>query len=105
MKLEGIDPNSEILLPEDISYSFNRHFVEVGPNLAKQISQSSVNFGSFIKPVGTTFELVDLTASEITQIIQALPTNKASCLDGIPATLLKACAPIITKSLTHIFNL
>ena len=102
-KLEGI--NSVNLSPNDVSNAFNNHFVEVGPNLGKQISQSPVDFSSFITPAESTFELVDLTVAEIAQIIQALPTNKASDLDGIPVALLKIGAPVIEKSLTHIFNL
>ena len=46
-----------------------------------------------------------MTVAGIAQIIQALPTNKASGLDGIPVALLKIGAPVIVKSLTHIFNL
>ena len=71
----------------------------------KQISQSRVDFSSFITPAESIFELVDLTVAEIAQIIQAFAANKASGLDGIPVALLKIGAPVIVKSLTHIFNL
>ena len=67
--------------------------------------QSSLSFESFIQPTASTFELVAFEVSEITKIIQNLPTNKASGLDGIPARLLKLCAPTVAKPLAHIFNL
>ena len=52
-KLEGI--NSANLSPNDMSNAFNTHFVEVGPNLGKQISQSPVDFSSFITPAAVNF--------------------------------------------------
>ena len=45
-----------------------------------------------------------LTEAQIYRLLSNLKTNTATGPDGIPASLLKDLAPIITPSLTRIFN-
>ena len=41
---------------------------------------------------------------EVFNLIQKIPSNKASGLDNISARLLKEASPIVTRSLTFIIN-
>ena len=47
--------------PHELSNAFNRHFVDIGPNLAANISPPRVSFRDFVEPCDSTFELELLT--------------------------------------------
>ena len=49
--------------------------------------------------------MAEVSCQEIFNIIQKIPSNKASGLDNISARLLKEASPIVTRSLTFIINL
>ena len=90
--------------PFDIANAFNQHFVNIGPELASSIPSPNTDFRNYVKQTNSTFELTQLSQSEIFEI-NNLHINKASGLDTIPANLLKYSANYVSKSLTHIFNL
>ena len=83
----------EITDPE-LSNAFNRHFTEIGPNLASQINP----------PCVSTFELQLLTIDELHKLVNDIPVGKADGLDVIPTSLLKLSFTVIASSLTHIFH-
>ena len=45
-----------------------------------------------------------MSCQEVFNLIQKIPSNKASGLDNISARLLKEASPIVTRSLTFIIN-
>ena len=89
--------------PCELSNAFNRHFTEIGPNLASQINPPQVSFHDFVESFDSTFEL--LTTDELRNLVNDIPLGKADGLDGIPISLLKLSFKFIAPSLTHIFNL
>ena len=91
--------------PHELSNAFNRHFTEIGPNLASQINPPRVSFRDFVESCDSTFELELLTADELRKLVNDIPLGKADGLDGIPTSLLKLAFTFIASSLTHIFNL
>ena len=91
--------------PHELSNAFNRHFVDIGPNLLANINSPRVSFRDFVKPCDNTFELELLTIDGLRKLVNDIPVGKADGLDGIPTCLLKLSFPSIASSLTHIFNL
>ena len=91
--------------PHEPSNAFNRHFVDIGPNLAANINPPWVSFRDFVEPCDSTFELELLTIDGLRKLVNDIPVGKADGLDGIPTCLLKVSFPSIASSLTHIFNL
>ena len=91
--------------PHELSNAFNRHFTEIGPNLASQINPPRVSFRDFVESCDSTFELELLTTDELRKLVNDIPVGKADGLDGIPTSLLKLSFTFIASSLTHIFNL
>ena len=92
--------------PHELSNaSFNRHFVDIGPNLAANINLPRVSFRDFVEPCDSSFELELLTIDGLRKLVNDIPVGKADGLDGIPTGLLKLSFPSIASSLTHIFNL
>ena len=97
--------NKVITDPHELSNAFNRHFVDIGPNLAANINPPRVIFRDFVEPCDSTFELELLTIDGLRKLVNDIPVGKADGLDGIPTCLLKLSFPSIASSLTHIFNL
>ena len=91
--------------PHELSNAFNRHFTDIGPNLAANINPPRVSFRDFVESCDRTFELELLTIDGLRKLVNDIPVGKADGLDGIPTCLLKLSFTFIASSLTHIFNL
>ena len=91
--------------PIEISIILNTHFSIIRPSLASEIKDTSSNFTDNITPTEHIFNLGKVSCHEVFNLIQKIPSNKASGLDGISAHLLKEASPIVTCSLTFIINL
>ena len=85
--------------------SFNRHYVNVGPNLAKDIPNSTKDPLSYIRCSNLhTIVLESASEEEVCRIIRSL---KESCAghDGIHAKVVKQTYRSFITPLTHIINL
>ena len=90
--------------PEVMSETFNRFFTEIGTNLADQLPNSNKNYSDFLTPVNSSFQLRQVSLSEVLKLLKNLATNKATGLDKIPCRLVKLAAPVIAESLCYISN-
>ena len=63
-----------------------------------------MKFTNYILPLPHVFSLTKTSNDIVLKLIQSLPLNKASGLDGISAKLLKEAGPIVSASLTYIIN-
>ena len=91
--------------PIEISNILNTHFSKIGPSLASEIQNTSNNFTDYITPTEQFFQLAEVSCQEVFNLIQKIPSNKASGLDNISARLLKEASSIVTRSLTFIITL
>ena len=82
--------------PIEISNILNIHLSKTGPSLASEIQNTSAE---------QIFRLAEVSCQEVFNLMQKIPSNKASGLDNILARLLKEASPIVTCSLTFIINL
>ena len=90
--------------PESISNTFNKFFNEIGVNLAKGMAESVTKPESYIASSSSTFEIQNVTETEVFRLLSTITTSKATVHDRIPPKLLKDSAQVITSSLTTIFN-
>ena len=74
----------------------------MGPVLANEIPPTYSKFTDYVFPVPHVFSLNKTSNDILLKLIQSLPLNKASGLDGISAKLLKEAGPIISASLSYI---
>ena len=49
--------------------------------------------------------MAEVSCQEVFNLIQEIPSNKASGLDNISARLLKEASPMVTRRLTFVINL
>ena len=93
--------NDTINDPKTIANKFNEYFINIGPNLAKNIKNNSdTNFEKYlIGNYQNSMFLAPITENELENEI------KSPGYDNISNKILKLTAKEISKPLTHIFNL
>ena len=84
--------------PIEISNILVTYFSKIGPSLASEIQNTSTNFTDYITIEEQIFKLVEISCQEVFNLIQKIPSNKASGLDNISARLLKEASPIVARS-------
>ncbi len=88
-----------------IANHFNEFYVNVGPNLSKDIPLHNISVDSYIKKCITdTMYLNPCTVDEVRNIIIALKDASAG-YDEITSKVVKLSAPNFIVPLTHILNL
>ncbi len=84
--------------------TFNKYFISIGQNLARQLSSAT----PFIPPNPRDIPALKfpvVTAQFVEKQLLSMPENKAVGLDKLPGRLLRAAAPVIAHPLAYIFNL
>ena len=90
---------------KDIAEGFNEYFSNIGPNLASNIDSSSYNFETHVKNAKSEFAAFQhVTVSHVSRLLHRLSSNKATGIDKISCKIIKLAAPVISDSLTLIFN-
>ena len=106
---EFIDSNStnSIINPKEIANKFNNYFINIGPNLAKEITHTrKSNFSKYLTGNYLNSMFLDpITEIEVENEIHDLDSNKSPGYDGFNAKIFKQVGKVISKPLTHIFNL
>ena len=91
--------------PEDIAEGFNEYFSNIGPDLASKIDYSNSNFETYVKIAQSEFAAFQpVTVSHVSHLLHGLSNNKATGIDKISSKIIKLAAPVISDSLTLIFN-
>ena len=90
---------------EDIAEGFNEYFSNIGPDLASNIDYSNYNFEMQVKNAKSEFAAFQhVTVSHVSRLLHGLSSNKAIGIDKISCKIIKLAAPVISGSLTLIFN-
>ena len=92
-----------------VAEAFNQHFTGLADRLidtnASNFDPSSViAFVEKHKNSAAKLVFPDITVRETRQLIEAIPSGKATGVDGVSARLLKIAAPAIASSLTRLIN-
>ena len=88
--------------PTAIANNFNKYFINVGPELARQIRMIENNEKSFDRYL---FFVEPVTEIEVKIEIDKLNQNKSAGYDELSAKVIKFIGNEICRSLAHIFNL
>ena len=104
LKTENSGPLSDT---EKIAEYLNIHFTNVGPKLASEIPtvDCDVNPADSQQRVNSSFELKEVTISDVFKKLQEVNVARATGHDNIPNKILKIAAPVISLSLGALFNL
>ena len=97
--------NTKLTGPDEISEGFNDFFLKIGPNLAKKIEKTEYQFKDYIKHTNSKFSAFKpVTINQMCSLLLQLSGSKATGLDKTSSKVLKIAAPVISDSLTYIFN-
>ena len=88
-----------------IADAFNNHFVSIGEKIANSIEDCNESPTANIQRVLTKFEFQQVTAAQITKVVQRLVNGKATGIHNIPNKVLKDSVHLIAPVLMDIFNL
>ena len=85
---------------EDIADQFNKHFINVGPNLASKIDKSNENPTQYISSSSVnSFVMENVTEAQVSHLFKNLDTNKSSI--DIPNKLIKMAAEPLSQCSIH----
>ena len=106
VKVNQIKSNDTLIDdPTMIANSFNNFFVNVGPNLDKEIPKTPISPLSYLKSRVVEDFVFSLTCNaEVMMLILKLDDSKSGP-DTVPTNVFKIAAPIIVPHLVSIFNL
>ena len=90
--------------PGDIAEAFNRHFTNIGEDLARKIPETDIDPLSYLNHTNKSFSFQQIEAHKVCKLLNKIDSRKATGLDNIPCKLLKLAADIVAPSLTCIFN-
>ena len=99
-----IDRNNKIYTNnEDIADQFNKHVINVGPNLASKIDKSNENPTQYISSSSiNSFVMENVSEDQVSNLFKNLDANKSSI--GIPNKLIKIAAEPLSVLFTQIYN-
>ena len=96
--INGNDVNDKQIISDE----FNDYFVNIGPNLASNIDNTS-NPIEYVNDILNSISIPTITESEVTDILLSLKNSSAG-YDEIPAHILKQNTILYIKPLTHLVN-
>ncbi|CAB4036522.1 Hypothetical predicted protein, partial [Paramuricea clavata] len=95
----------QISQPTELAECFNNYFTNIGPDIAKNIDNGDRNFKDYITTTTSSFNFQTVSESNVYRLRLSLNPRKSTGIDKIPAKIIRIAAPVITNSLTKIFNL
>ena len=91
---------------KDIAEELNNYFVTVGPNLAKEIPETSTTIKEFLgEGNDKSFFWRPVIEKEVLDYLCTLDIKKSHGYDNLSARLLRDAACFVCKPLTYVFNL
>ena len=102
---EIVHNNAIVHDSKQIADHFNHFFVNIGPNLAAKIPQSSVKFTSYLETnIPDSLFLKPTDVLEIQQVISSLKNSYSKGHDNLSVNTVKQCNAELSKPLCMIFN-
>ncbi|CAB4024457.1 Hypothetical predicted protein, partial [Paramuricea clavata] len=95
----------QISHPTELAKCFNNYFTNIGPDIAKNIDNGDRNFKDYITTTTSSFNFQTVSESNVYRLLLSLNPRKSTGIDKIPAKIIRIAAPVITNSLTKIFNM
>ena len=83
---------------------FNEHFTSISPSLAENIDNNKCDYSQFVHRVDRSFHFQPVSSSQVYKFLNSLPVCKATWIDKISTKVLKLAVPVVSESLTQIFN-
>lgn len=90
--------------PNAIANSFNQFYVNIGPNLARNIPSRTNDPLDYVTGIQNSMFIYDTNCEEVSSVIKHLK-NSAPGPDDIDIRIIKKCYGDLVQPLTYLFNL
>ena len=102
----NLQSNGEIITDQKrVADKFNDFFINIGPDLSKQIPKSDIDFNEFLKnPSDTNMFLSPTDSIEIESLIQNLDESKSTDIYDTSIKLLKMASSFLSDPISDIIN-
>ena len=107
-----LEENKTMRIKDDVSIAevFNKHFTGLAESLVDKtaIQFNSKTLKSFVSKRNTSnvkHAFPAITPNQTRNLIEAIPSGKATGMDGVSARILKIAAPAIAPSLAKLINI
>jgi hypothetical protein len=91
--------------PNDIAEGFNTFFSNIGPNLAEKIGSTECLFKDYLDKTNSEFTAFkSVSVNHVCHLLRERSGSKATDLDKISNKIINIAAPLISDSLSYIFN-
>lgn len=103
---EIVQKNEIICDPKMIADNFNKFFVNIGPNLAAKIPQTTHHFTEYLttNKISNSLFLKPIKTEELEQVTHSLKNSNSKGYDNLSVNIIKQCISQLSKPLCFIFN-
>ena len=100
-----ISNGNTVTEPKNIAQLFNNYFVNVGPTLARNIPNQNKHHSSYLSERNDkNFDFSPTNEREVLGLLLNMDDNKAMGPDGIGIKFIKVASPVISSTITKLFN-
>ena len=105
--IDGLSINGNVSKDNlDIANHFNEYFSTIAESTIRKIPPTSKSHRDFpFKNVSTSFEFRKVDCNSVSDIIKGFQSKNSLDITGFSTNLLKSCAELILRPLTHLINL
>ena len=96
--------DTKISSASEMAEAFNRHFANIGHDLARDIPSADTVPESYLISTNSTFSFQSCSSNEVRELLEKLETKKSTGLDNLPSRMLKIAAGALAPSLAFLFN-
>ena len=96
--------DTKISSASEMAKAFNRHFANIGHDLARDIPSADTVPESYLISTNSTFSFKSCSSNEVRELLEKSETKKSTGLDNLPPRMLKIAAGVLAPSLTFLFN-
>ena len=79
----------------EMAEAFNRHFANIGHDLARDIPSADTVPESYLISTNATFSFKSCSLNEVRKLLENVETKKSTGLDNLPSRMLKIAAGVL----------
>ena len=96
--------HTKISSASEMAKAFNRHFANIGHDLARHLPLILFQKAIFNISTNSTFSFESCSSNEVRKLLEKLETKKSTGLDNLPSRMLKIAAGVLAPYLAFLFN-
>ena len=97
--------STEINKDKRIANEFNNFFIDIGPELAKEIPRTARSFKSYVPKSNSTMLTGPISVNKLKNAFFSTKTNKCPGNDEINSNVIRSCFGELYEPLQYLFNL